>query len=306
MSPKRRNPKKDKAARRRRPDMPGLRRAQLRLDDVLDLLSGAPPGALPLIALPMVWLWNMSEDGHAAAHCVDGCLVLHNALAEYGLESEIQAVGVAITGDGPPGSYGQAPRYSTDGSFKGHTILLVPAAARFIDPTIQQFPEIPQSARNTLPLMAQLPAGTQLGEDVFVIPRRDHTVAYLPLPAEQRRAWQDPRIDAHAAEYREAGANLAANVFDIMRHEALRDRLQQSPYPRLRTLLNALDGTKGVAGDGRGYRFADPATGALASLSADIPLSSRLHQAAHSEIFASPSSGKAVAISCRSSKSATL
>jgi len=52
------------------------------------------------MALPAVWLWNAAEDGHAAAHCVDCCVKLHYAFAEYGLASEIQAVGVSIVAAG--------------------------------------------------------------------------------------------------------------------------------------------------------------------------------------------------------------
>lgn len=271
MSAKRRNPKKNPAARRPRGgDLPGVRRARLELDDIARTLEPASAGALPLMALPAVWLWNMAQDGHPAAHCVDGCLVVHYALAAYGLASDIQAVGVRITAaNGRWTEYNPAPRYHPDGTFDGHTILFVPGAGRFIDPTIQQFREVPRSPQNSLPLMCQMPADVRPGEDIFVIPRGDHTVTYLPFPEPERYAWQDPRIDAHAAEYREAGANLAANAFDIMRSAGFRDRTAESPYPRLRTLLAALDGMTTVA-DSHGYRFADPATGTELRL-ADIP-----------------------------------
>ena len=91
---KSRNPKKNPAARRRRGrDLPGLPRTRFRLEDVGRLLLNAPADVLPLLALPAVWLWNLAEDGHAAAHCVDCCVTVRYALAEYGLASEIQAVG---------------------------------------------------------------------------------------------------------------------------------------------------------------------------------------------------------------------
>jgi hypothetical protein len=92
---------------------------------------------------------------------------------------------------------------------------------------------------------------------------------YIPLPAPYRDAWKTPVLAQRDGQYREAGANLAANVFDFLRVEDFRDRITQSPYPRLRTLLTALDGMTAVA-DRRGYRFADPGTGREFRL-ADIP-----------------------------------
>jgi hypothetical protein len=117
--------------------------------------------------------------------------------------------------------------------------------------------------------MGPLPVPGGLGTTPIGVDRTDHFVLYVPLPAPYRNAWQSPALAQRAAEYREAGANLAANVFDIMRREGFRDRTAHSPYPRLRALLTALDGTTTVA-DPHGYRFADPATGRELRL-ADIP-----------------------------------
>jgi hypothetical protein len=266
----RRNPKKNRAARRVRHDMPGLRRAQLSMDDIYPLMEAAPPEALPLIALPAVLLWNAAQDKAAAAHCVDACQTLHYALGEYGLRSEIQAVRLRIDRDGNPGTLrGENPRYNADGTFNGHTILIVPPAGRFIDPTIQQFPEVPQTAVSTMPLMAQLPARTSLGTDTLAVARLEYMAIYLPFRGPERYAWQGPRIDAHADMYRLTGANLAANVFDILRQEPFRERVEQSPYPRLRALLAALGNAESVVAGGR-YEFADPVTEARRQL-ADVP-----------------------------------
>ena len=71
MSSKRRNPKKNKAARRPRRDMPGLRRAQLSLEEIYPFLEGASPEALPLVALPSMLMWSAAQDRAAAAHCVE-------------------------------------------------------------------------------------------------------------------------------------------------------------------------------------------------------------------------------------------
>jgi hypothetical protein len=94
-------------------------------------------------------------------------------------------------------------------------------------------------------------------------------VLYVPLPAPDRDAWRSPAIDERAAGYRAAGANLAAHVVDLMRMPGFRDQAGRSPYPRLRRLLAALDGTTAVIDRG-GYRFSDPATGRQLRL-ADVP-----------------------------------
>ena len=90
--------------------------------------------------------------------------------------------------------------------------------------------------------------------------RPDHTVVSEPLAAELRQAWRSPAIAARAADYRAAGANLAADVVATLLVPDMLGRARQAPYPRLRVLLAALDGMEAVAGR-RGFRFADPATG---------------------------------------------
>jgi hypothetical protein len=119
-------------------------------------MRNAPAEALPLVGLPAVLLWNMAEDGTHAAACVDSCITLRYALAEYGVASKIEAVGVGISAAGTePTLYGpdggMRPHYNADGTFNGHTILLIPAAGRFLDPTVQQFPAIPRTVRASVP-----------------------------------------------------------------------------------------------------------------------------------------------------------
>jgi hypothetical protein len=193
-------PEKNRAARRVRHDVPGQRRARLSMDDIYPLLETASAETLPLIALPAVLLWNAAEDQAAAAHCVDACQVLHYALGEYGIGSQIEAVRLRIDRDGRPGTlWGENPRYNADGTFNGHTVLVVPEAGRLIDPTIQQFPEVPQTTVSMLPAMVPLPARTSLGTEPFVAARLEYLAIYVPFSGPERYAWQDPRVDAGPA-----------------------------------------------------------------------------------------------------------
>lgn len=107
MSANRANPKKNKAARRRRPVRPaGASRARATLGTVSRLMGSVPDEVLPLAALAAVWLWNLAEDGEEAAHCVDGCLTLHYALAEYQISSRVEAVELQLHGNGRDTFYG--------------------------------------------------------------------------------------------------------------------------------------------------------------------------------------------------------
>ena len=207
VSTKRRNPKKNPAARRPRGrDMPGAPRARrFRLEDLADLLESATADQLPLMALPAVWLWRAGEDGHAAAYCVDCCVTVQHALAEYGIASEIQAVGVGIAGPGAEpevlgGDDTLTPHYNEDGTFNGHTILVIPDAGRLVDPTIQQFDAIPRTVRAAQPMMAPLPAPGGLGTAPFVIDRADHFVLYAPLPPPYCDAWQSSPVLVQQAD----------------------------------------------------------------------------------------------------------
>ncbi|MGI5162701.1 hypothetical protein [Microbispora sp. CA-102843] len=107
----RHNPKKDKSARRRRPDpRPGgtLRSARMNFEDVVAGMLKAPPELLPLYGLASVWLWNLEQDGAQASHCIDGCQTIRYALGHFGLEAHVEAVTLAISGNGSRTMYGSA------------------------------------------------------------------------------------------------------------------------------------------------------------------------------------------------------
>ncbi|WP_113701041.1 hypothetical protein [Nonomuraea lactucae] len=182
------------------------------------------------------------------------------ALAQYGIDSRVEAVILEADGNGSHTLYGgDGPHWNPDGTFNGHTVLVVPAAGRFLDATLQQYAEVPNTEQAAL-LMGPLIDGEGRGSSPLPTHRRDHLVVYHPVPDGQRDVWRGPQVVAHEAAYRKAGANLAANVIDMLRREFLRDKTLASPYPRLRRLVQALDGAKTVA-DGHGYRFRLPRSG---------------------------------------------
>lgn len=205
------------------------RRARLRLETACHLLQAASPEALPLLGLAAVWLFNLAEDGYTAGHCVDGCITLHYALAEYGIESRVEAIAVRIERGGSGALYSSphGPMSDADGNFDGHTVLVVPEAGRFVDPTLQQFPEIPNTERDLVPVVARMPSRDGMGDQALRVYRGDYIVAYLPLPEAMRQAWRNPVNTSRDADYREAAANLAAMVFAMMRDEDVQAKPEQ-------------------------------------------------------------------------------
>lgn len=226
------------------------------MDTAAALMTAASPETLPLMGVATTWLWNGAEDGAAAAHCIDGCMTLHYALAEYGIDSRVEAVMVEVDNGKKSTLYGSehGPWWHPDGTFNGHAILVVPPADRFMDPTIQQYAEVPDTELATRPVMGRLPAPDGLGENPLALPRTDHLVTYHPMPAQHRDVWGGPAVLNADAQYRQAGANLAANVVAIMQLDHLAAAAAQVPYPRLRRQLQALRGAEPVA-DGQGFRF---------------------------------------------------
>jgi hypothetical protein len=95
------------------------------LQTVVKLLTSASPETLPLIGVASVWLWNAAEDGATAAHCVDECMTLHYALAEFGIASRVEAVTVEVESAKGHTRYGHedGPRYNSDGSFNADSTL---------------------------------------------------------------------------------------------------------------------------------------------------------------------------------------
>ncbi len=169
------------------------------LETVTTLMLNATPEALPLLALAGVWLWNVAEDGKGAAFCVDGCLTLHYALAEYGIASRVEAVILDVEGNVTHGRFGgNGPHDNANGTFNGHAVLVVPEADRLLDPTLQQYREVPDTEAATIPLMVKL-NGTSLDPAEMEVARSDHRVRYHP------RAGAPARGLAQRHDHRERG-----------------------------------------------------------------------------------------------------
>ncbi len=266
---KRRNPKKDRTARRRRPaadSQRGSRLARWEPELVPMVMAGALPESVPLMGAASVCLARMADVRGPAASCVTSCLVVREALAVFGITSCVEAVGVEVEnshGDRTMYGHPEGPRYNADGTFDGHTVLMVTGAHRLLDPTVQQFREVPRRADAAMPLIAPIgqlgelagkPAGTELS-----IVRSDHVITYILLEPQHRQAWRSPAVDALAGEFRGQGEDVAAIVLELTRR--LDGERAAPPYPRLRRQLAAIDGMEFADGPMEGCYFADPVTG---------------------------------------------
>jgi hypothetical protein len=179
---------------------------------------------------------------------VDAGLIFTSALAQFGIDSQLEPVQVTLYGAHGQAStrYGANPRWNPDGTFNGHAVVTLPGIGRFADATIQQFREVPRSQVARLPLIARMPAGDHLGTEPFQIDRIGHTIVYQGFPGGHQQLWRHPAIQGRLAEYQNAAANLAANVVDVLGREPLAGRIRQAPYPRLHQLLGELDGTESL------------------------------------------------------------
>lgn len=272
--PKSRGRKKPNRTRADRGPRPGRAYGppmSMELDAVTHGIMSAPPLLAPVFALAGTWMWNAAEDRSPAGSCVDSGIIFTSALAQYGIEASLEPVKVTICrADGTPlAQYGDKPRWNSDGTFNGHAVTTLPGIGRFADATVQQFREIPTHDLARLPTIAPMPAGRGLGTEPFAIPRPGHTVIYQGHPGDHQHLWRHPVIQANRPGYRLAAANLAANVFDILRSEHLAPKIRQAPYPRLHQLIDTLTGAESLVHDGR-YVFRHPKTGRLLQL-ADIP-----------------------------------
>ena len=209
-----------------------------------------PADTRVLLLLPMLWL-NL-RSGLPANMCVQSCLTLRHAYGQLGVRAEVRAVelvarepsGRQIRVSGPEPSWRGA-------HFAGHCVLWLPETGRLIDPTVQKL-DVPL-VRDGPPVMGRLgltgglPAG-----DCVTIRRNDLTLVYTVLSGRYTALIVNGRpIARYSEEIRREGVNLASLAVIGLR---MFDRVQEAPFPRLRSLLGAIGGAPESFVDGN-WRF---------------------------------------------------
>jgi hypothetical protein len=264
MAPKRPNPKKDKSARRRRPQRPepGTFTAgfldpahRARVDKLSMQATSAPPEAI--IPVLLATTWAGVQVGQTANHCVDACRTLGFALAQLGIRTELRAVELIIRNNRTGQMTERAPLIPSwqGNELTGHCILTLPEQDRFIDATIEQFHEVgalklgPAVGRTGMLLdpatgavhpRRAAPVRVPAGSPIALI-RGDLMLAYTLSPDHVNNIiTSHPAVTDTTEGHRRAGINLVSLVLGQLRGGGLHDVIRQAPFPRLHTLLDAI------------------------------------------------------------------
>lgn len=239
------------------------------------LLSGQAAPDLMVELLPAL-LWLSHADGLPGNICVNGVMTLHHAYDQLGIVAQPRAVDLVVS-NGRTGQrtfYGRPDPHWEGNVFHGHAILWLPRTHRFIDPTVEQYPEVrryrlgPICGRSTGASTdspeqraalerGELPPGSHVG-----VQRKDLTLLYTAVAEQYTTAVSDAAlVNDTADDYRRTGVNLASQALTLFRLPEIVDRIRQAPYPRLHALLDALGTAEPVVDQETGdFRFvlADP------------------------------------------------
>lgn len=258
--------RRPKPGSRSRPRPPDRSRDQYRpgvvkVDDRegFAFVAGLAPSQLLPLGLP-VWRLLLTP-GSPANQCLDGSLVLREAFDMFGVRAEPKVVTLTVHDrqTGAATRYGSGEPRFAGGHFKGHMGLWLPESGRFIDHSVQQFPQVRREGWH--PVIAKQPAGLIWGAASFGVPRGGLMLEYVTAPDERTAAVLDHAVVRDAAvDHHRAGMNLASNFLDLLRSDELLDRTLAAPHPRLHALVRALAGATSHIDEEQNYRFTLPGT----------------------------------------------
>lgn len=221
------------------------------------LLSGhAPPDLMVELLPPMLWLEHAT--GHPANLCVSRCVTLHFAYAALGITAEPRAVDLVVANQRTDQRimYGR-PNPSWSGTtLHGHCILWLPGCGRFIDPTVEQYPDVRRyrlgpicgrvaAAMATPDQHAQMHAGELVPGTHLGVQREDLLLLYTTVEHEYDDVvMSGPSVRDNLAAHERAGRTLALQALALLGQPQIVERARQAPHPRLRALLDILDGAE--------------------------------------------------------------
>jgi hypothetical protein len=247
------------------------------------VLADATPATLVPVGLPYVWA--NASSGLPANMCLDACHVLRHGYAQLGIRATLCAVTmVAEDARGRCTRYGSAePHFDGRGNFHGHCVLYQPESGHYVDPTVQQFPELAHTqgpvvgkSHQGLTFSGVLPpAGQDLKPNsTFVLIRGDVTLTYTTVDAAHAPVvTQGPVVVNAQREFRRIGINLATAALDYFRMPSLIHKAMQVPHPRVSALLQAIGQASIHYDDADNASFELPGPGGPALLRLDaIPL----------------------------------
>jgi hypothetical protein len=245
-------------------------------------LGGDLSDPLTLIAMPALFLETVVaayRDVIPAERCVDDCLVLAHAYAQFGMEAEVRIAELTVT-DSVTASrevHGSLkPRWEDD-MVHGHMVVWLPEHGCLVDPTAEQYEEI--AAYRGGPVIALSPGGT---------PPADRAAGTIRVPAERgflrlvyllgtREAsaalLDHPYVHEQGDGHLRRGVNVASEV--LTRLGGCRPPRETAliPYPRMAALTQATRSLKARTDDDGYLYFTQRGSGDLACMRLDeIPL----------------------------------
>ena len=217
---------------------------------------------LPLIGLPTWWL--VMAQGFHANSCLDAALTLEAAYQVLGIRAVPVFVEVWTARVDTGERYhraSSAPRLEGTTLAGGHVGVWLPDHHRFVDPTVQQFPEVRRESVS--PFVGRLPGSwEELAQQRTVLAylRGKTLVTYWPLPIEQTAHITEAyrqlvrELDPPEGHHR-SGVNLATEFLDFLRStDNLPIRIATSSHGRIHQLLGTLKGAR-IEKEGKALRI---------------------------------------------------
>jgi len=213
------------------------------------VLGGDLSDSLTLIAMPALFLETIvaaNRDVLPAERCVDDCLVLTHAYAQFGMEAEVRVTELTVT-DSVTASravHGSLePRWEGDGMFHGHTVVWLPEHCCLVDPTAEQYEEI--AAYRDGPVIAT--AGPSAAEGIVRVSaaRGFLRLVYVLGTREASAALLDyPYVREQGGENMRRGVNVASQVLARLASCRPARETDTIPYPRMAALTQAVRSLK--------------------------------------------------------------
>jgi hypothetical protein len=247
------------------------------LERLSAMLAADPADPVQVVALPPLFLDTVVARYPLlpAERCVDDAVVLAHAYAQLGLDAQVRATVLTVTGgaDGLAAYGSLAPQWQGD-LFDGHTVVWLPTARYLVDPSAEQFPQIAGVSGGSV-IAAGEQAGPTDAARLRVRARREELLlAYTLAPSAATAAvLAHPVARAQAERNYERGINVASAVVAMLAELLPPTRVRLIPYPRAVALIDAVRGLPMVGNKQDDRRFLLPGPhGAVVTRLDEIPL----------------------------------
>lgn len=208
------------------------------------------PVMLPsLPALYLNAIVSSYRDVLPEERCVDDCLVLAHACAQFGIEAQVRTAVLTVTdtATGARETHGSVQPQWADGMLHGHTVVWLPEPGLLIDPTAEQYDGIDAYREGPVIALTQ-------GDSVSAVrtadtqdrPRVTTSRGSLRLRyqlgtlADARSSLDHPVVHGEGDGHQRRGVNVASEVAFMLATQRPESEIEAIPYTRAVALLRAL------------------------------------------------------------------